>query len=1576
MAAGSTIAKLFVELGFKGDALTKGSNKAQGDLKKLGNKAKSVGKMVDKAVTAGFVAATAAISAFGVAAATTGAKFEKAMTLVGVLSGATGKALQSLEDRARELGATTAYTATEAAEGMQALARAGLSADEIIRATGQALYFAGANATTMEASTNLLAATMAQFNIGAHESGRIVDVYTSAINNSLLDTTSLAEAMKYAGSVGSSFGMTLEETTASIAMFRNMGLEGSLAGTNFRMAMIQASKATTRKTRVLAKYGLAMKDISPEMFTFSEIMTTIGKTSMGTSDAIEVFGARAGANIARISAEIAENSDRWQQVNAAIADSAGLTESNYLTMMNTVSGQWDILKSVVQEMQLTLFEGFGQGLKELLTALQDLILFTTDFMSTGSGSIANDWNAAMLNMAQSIRKNKATIVAYIIEIVQFFTMLGEKALWIVKHFRVLASVLLAVWATTKVYAFIGVIHLLSGALVTATGAATGLAVAVNTATAGIPALISALVAGGSLLAYLASSSDDASEAALRLQRHQRALAKAVEATNETVRLMMQANDEESDRGLHNLEMRLNAQGILNNIYRRELETVREMGAEQKQAALHAGQLVEVMIDGNSAFISTTTAARLAQEEGTDAALDMGQALQANANEIRKQIALKEQDIKVIRDRVAAMEHARELLKDGMAEGGVEYEDEDLIAEYGTTQAAIQDARRHTAKDWVRQEAIAAQEVERLNTQLQGQLRIIGDTGAAIERERQQHKISLEKSDADKRKSIWEKLQKDRLAAAKKTDKLIRDSIRNLAAAGGDDFKVWKMGLEDRLKAAEETFAEEIALWKGHNKKITELEMNKALTLARIRETEGVEALEALKSQLSDQYIENKKADETKLESMRREHSAELLQARNHEDRMIAAHEEGTSEWYSAQEEAGSIIHQLMSAQQQEIGGVQRREQTIRLKELHKEQLDITRAQMPEYLALESSINEEIADAEYASQKERLAMAEVHDEQRIALRKRLSGQVLQVVEQDSSEEVKLAKERDALLAMLPEDMGRERLLVEKYYADAIAKVKAEAAEDETDEGKINVLAGLVSGFKAVISVAGQAQAAFSRVMDTLAAISGFAFNLSDAVAEISGQMQELTALEAELEAGEITGAEYLEGIEDLPATAAEAAQTFVTELMAGAIATVQAFVEAAPVLMEELAAQLPDLLTAIADGLVTIIQTVADNIEPIVSAVAKAAPDIMDALVEGLPILLNAIIAAIPTLLGMLLDALPLIITMLTDAVVALIAALPKIIQQLAAALPGIITTLFESLDQIIVALVDAIPKIIGAIIDNLPAIVMALLNGILLLITTILEQLPILITALVELLPDLVGALVDLIPQIITALVDALPDILTALLEMIPVIMAAIIVAMAEIQAMIIEAIPEILAAIFVELIPGLGLASIEMAKQFVVGMYKFFRDLIKEIVSLGAKKTETFGDTPGVIQAGSSGLTAGFAPGDYVVAAQNKEDMLDQILGAMTGGVARAMSSTSAPSLDAPAISGLGPAVMQAAGSMGSTASPMRVTVTAEGKTLDDVLYVAGTRGGTPKLQKSLRKASGATVGFSRGRYANSSST
>ena len=311
-----------------------------------------------------FAAATAAVSALGVAVAKTGAEFEYEMTQVAAISQSTASELDALTNESRRLGETTMFTAREAASGMVELAKTGLSTGEILGVTSDVLNFAGANMSDLAKAAKFTSATMSQFNLTSQDSTRIVDVFTAANQNSLFDMQSLQTAMRYGGSVAGALGRSLEETTAALGMFRNLGLEGSTAGVRFRQAMLSLIGPTGRAKDVLEKYGLTVRDVNPEVNSFKDIMITLGKTGMDVGEMALLVSKRAAADVQQVSKALADAPagaiTEYDKLYDSLINSAGTAEETYAKFTDTVKGQTTILKSSVQELFLTLFDGFSR----------------------------------------------------------------------------------------------------------------------------------------------------------------------------------------------------------------------------------------------------------------------------------------------------------------------------------------------------------------------------------------------------------------------------------------------------------------------------------------------------------------------------------------------------------------------------------------------------------------------------------------------------------------------------------------------------------------------------------------------------------------------------------------------------------------------------------------------------------------------------------------------------------------------------------------------------------------------------------------------------------------------------------------------------------------------------------------------------------------------------------------------------------------------------------------------------------------------------------------------------------------
>jgi len=262
---------------------------------------------------------------------------------------------------------------------------------------------------------------------------------------------------------------------------------------------------------------------------------------------------------------------------------------------------------------------------------------------------------------------------------------------------------------------------------------------------------------------------------------------------------------------------------------------------------------------------------------------------------------------------------------------------------------------------------------------------------------------------------------------------------------------------------------------------------------------------------------------------------------------------------------------------------------------------------------------------------------------------------------------------------------------------------------------------------------------------------------------------------------------------------------------------------------------------------------------------------------------------------------------------------------------------------------------------------------------------PRIIASVVRMIPSLISAVIELIPALINGIIAALPTLIEAVLMAAPQLISALVT---ELVPALIGSIPLLLEALIKELPIALYEAAVAFAKglgeavwQALQKMVQFFKDVIKEIITLGAGKTDTFGDTPSARRAGPGGMTARFAPGDFVIAAQDPVNALRQALDAAQGRLAGNMTSTRlrTGTASVPGGDGAAAAMLQAAEALRGAAAgaqgaqALRVVVQAEGRVLDDALYRAGQRGAAPRMQQQLRRATvaaGVHVGFDRGTY------
>lgn len=196
------------------------------------------------------------LAGFG-AAAGAAMRFDQQMSATGAAASATGSQLNALREQALQMGADTAFSATEAAQAQEELSKAGLTTAEILGgALPAALTLAASNSLDLATASTYMADAMTMFNLEASQSGHVADVLAAAAGKSSTDVDGLSQALNQTGLVADQFGISIESTAGTLAMFASAGLKGSDAGTSLKTALMRLAAPSGRAAAEMERLGI------------------------------------------------------------------------------------------------------------------------------------------------------------------------------------------------------------------------------------------------------------------------------------------------------------------------------------------------------------------------------------------------------------------------------------------------------------------------------------------------------------------------------------------------------------------------------------------------------------------------------------------------------------------------------------------------------------------------------------------------------------------------------------------------------------------------------------------------------------------------------------------------------------------------------------------------------------------------------------------------------------------------------------------------------------------------------------------------------------------------------------------------------------------------------------------------------------------------------------------------------------------------------------------------------------------------------------------------------------------------
>ena len=329
---------------------------------------KSMGAMIAK-LGLGYLAFRALTGAVG-GAVRVGKEFEKEMSNVAAISGATGLQIQALEANAKELGRTTVFTASNVAQLSTSFAKLGFSADEIVKATKGTLALAAVARVDLGQAAAVAGTTLRAFGLSAGETGRVTDVMALSFSRSALDIQKFTDSMKFVAPVAKKVGFNIEGTTAIMGALANAGIDGSLAGTALRTIFLKLADTNSDLSKRLGGSVKNAEDLIPALK---------GLKDEGV-DLTEMLGLVDKRAVTAFSI-LVDGTNTVGKLKDQLDNAAGSAERMAEIQLNNLAGSMTILKSATEGLGIALFENFEVDIRNAVEGITDMVSGLTQFIA-------------------------------------------------------------------------------------------------------------------------------------------------------------------------------------------------------------------------------------------------------------------------------------------------------------------------------------------------------------------------------------------------------------------------------------------------------------------------------------------------------------------------------------------------------------------------------------------------------------------------------------------------------------------------------------------------------------------------------------------------------------------------------------------------------------------------------------------------------------------------------------------------------------------------------------------------------------------------------------------------------------------------------------------------------------------------------------------------------------------------------------------------------------------------------------------------------------------------------------------
>lgn len=361
-----------------------GLRKIDGKLSSVAKKAagatlsslKKIAGISFKATAAGLAATMIAVTALGGAAIQTGKEFDAGMSTVQALSSATGDELNSLREKAKELGATTAFTATEAAEAMQYMAMAGWKSSDMLNGIDGVMNLAAAAGADLATTSDIVTDGLTAFGMSAKESTRFADVLAATATSANTNVEMMGETFKMVGATAGAMKYSIEDVSLATGLMANAGIKATNSGTALRSFITRLAKPTKESKTAMDKLGISLTNSDGSMKSFKKIIQETRKSMAGLTETEKSSYAAMLAGKTGMSGLLAivntSNKD-FNSLAKSIENATGAAENMAAIKLDNLEGDITLLKSAWQGFQTELFDNKSSALRGIVKKITSYV---------------------------------------------------------------------------------------------------------------------------------------------------------------------------------------------------------------------------------------------------------------------------------------------------------------------------------------------------------------------------------------------------------------------------------------------------------------------------------------------------------------------------------------------------------------------------------------------------------------------------------------------------------------------------------------------------------------------------------------------------------------------------------------------------------------------------------------------------------------------------------------------------------------------------------------------------------------------------------------------------------------------------------------------------------------------------------------------------------------------------------------------------------------------------------------------------------------------------------------------------